>query len=208
MPGPCASPIRAGEQVGGHVFSMESKNVFLCRTSGLGPANRGRQQPVKRIGEALPIGIGKRRRPAGHHSAGPQPLEQVSQRQTLSDVFLSEDVSPRVDGHGSLSHHLGRQRDIRRHHDVSGSGGFGDVLIGCVEIFSDLNAGDERPAVGGDGPVGHEGDRQLQPFGGPEDDLSDGLGAGIGVNPDPQDLFPPIPEAQRIDSVLSVDRPA
>ena len=95
------------------------------------------------IGAAgLAVGLAERRRPAGIDPAAAQGIHEVPHAQALTDIVLGIQVPSRVECQAAPGDHLGSERNVRGHHQVTGLRLLHDVIVGHVEAGGDLNRAD------------------------------------------------------------------
>jgi len=91
------------------------------------------QKLVQLIGECLPVTLIQRRRAAGVDPAGTQRIHKIPHDQTLFDIVNRIQLAARIEGIAAFFHHLRRQGDIGRDHQVACGKPLDDLVVGDVE---------------------------------------------------------------------------
>src|SRR5436309_325535 len=149
------------------------------------PPQRPGEHAVQRGGEGLPVFGTVGARPAGDDARAPQVIHEVAHGEALADVVLRVLPAPGIEHGDALFHQAGGEGDVRGDGDVARLGVLGDVTVGDVRASLHPYDGDVGMVERGREPLVGDQDRlQLEPPGGPVDDLLDVPRRGVGIDPE------------------------
>ena len=79
-----------------------------------------REKPVQLIRECVAVGLAPGRGSAGLDAAPAQLVHEVAHGQALLDIVLRIEHTPRIERVAAAADHLGRERNVGSHDEVSG----------------------------------------------------------------------------------------
>jgi len=154
----------------------------------LGSALLPREEAVELVGEALAVRVVERCGAAGALPRAAQLVQVVAQREALLDVLRGIELAARVERVAALGDHVGGERDVRGDDQVAGRELAHDVAVRDVDAARHLEGADVRRGRRAQELVRHQRHGDLAALRGAVEDVLDGRGAGVGVDPDVHEL--------------------
>lgn len=134
-------------------------------------------------GKLLFVVLIKCRRAACDDTTGSHGIEEISHREPGLDIVSREHLATRAERIPALFKNLCRERNIARNHEIAGFASLHDLIVRDIETGFNLNCTYARRFRDTNGLIGHE--RQGDPGAscGTKENLLNGCGACIGIDP-------------------------